>query len=291
LKNTIYQVRNSSEIFLSPLETAEKFNLWASRKLQLEKQMKKLALLATGIIFLSLATAPALADKKVDANERAGKAAIILRQIMSAPDQSIPQELLDRSYCIAVFPTVIKGGFVFGGQYGRGLVSCRRDQGSWGAPAFFTIGGGSFGLQIGGQAVDLVLLFINDDGIQGLLKNKFEVGAGAAAAAGPVGRNATLSTDIQLNTKILSYSRSKGLFAGLELKGAVITQDKSTNEVIYEQKISAREILIDGKARAPEGVLIFPQTLRQFSAQLIQNQTKPQTQPQAQTQKAQPQKN
>jgi SH3 domain-containing YSC84-like protein 1 len=291
LKNTIYQVRNSSEIFLSPLETAEKFNLWASHKLQLEKQMKKLALLATGIIFLSLATAPARADKKVDANERAGKAAIVLRQIMSAPDQSIPQELLDRSYCIAVFPTVIKGGFVFGGQYGRGLVSCRRDKGSWGAPAFFTIGGGSFGLQIGGQAVDLVLLFINDDGVQGLLKNKFEVGAGAAAAAGPVGRNATLSTDIQLNTKILSYSRSKGLFAGLELKGAVITQDKGTNEVIYEQKISAREILIEGKARAPEGVLIFPQTLRQFSAQLIQNQNKPQTQPQAQTQKTQPQKN
>ncbi len=233
--------------------------------------MKKLALLAMGFLFLLNTPAPTWADKKADAHERAQKAAVVLREIMSAPDQGIPQELLDRAYCVAVFPTVIKGGFVFGGQYGKGLVSCRRDKASWGAPAYFTIGGGSFGLQIGGQAVDLVLLFINDDGVQGLLKNKFEVGAGAAAAAGPVGRNATLSTDIQLNTKILSYSRSKGLFAGLELKGAVITQDKGSNQVVYGQELSARELLVDGKARAPEPIMIFPQTLRQFSAQMIQN--------------------
>jgi SH3 domain-containing YSC84-like protein 1 len=235
---------------------------------RLEKLMKKLALLAMGFIVLTMTPLTTWADKKADANERAAKAANVLREIMAAPDQGIPQELLDRAYCVAVFPTVIKGGFVFGGQYGRGLVSCRRDKGSWGAPAYFTIGGGSFGLQIGGQAVDLVLLFINDDGVSGLLKNKFEVGAGAAAAAGPVGRNATVSTDIQLNAKILSYSRSKGLFAGLELKGAVITQDKGTNKEVYGQEISAKEILVEGKARAPEPVLIFPQTLRQFSAQL-----------------------
>lgn len=232
--------------------------------------MKKLALLATVFIFLSLTPVPTRADKKENANERAAKAATVLREIMSAPDQEIPQELLDRAYCVAVFPTVIKGGFIFGGQYGRGLASCRRDKGAWGAPAFFTIGGGSFGLQIGGQAVDLVLLFISDDddGVRGLLRNKFEVGAGAAAAAGPVGRNATMSTDIQLNAKILSYSRSKGLFAGLELKGAVITQEKGVNKEVYGREISAREILIDGTARAPEPVDIFPQTLRQFSAQL-----------------------
>jgi SH3 domain-containing YSC84-like protein 1 len=247
--------------------------------------MKKLALLAMGFLSLWLTAAPAWADKKADANERAAKASVVLRQIMSAPDQGIPQELLDRSYCVAVFPTVIKGGFVFGGQYGKGIVSCRRDKASWGSPAFFTIGGGSFGLQIGGQAVDLVLLFINDDGVQGLLKNKFEVGAGAAAAAGPVGRNATLSTDIQLNTKILSYSRSKGLFAGLELKGAVITQDKGSNRSVYEQEVSAREILVEGKVRAPEGVLIFPQTLGQFSAQMIEPKPQQQPQPKPQTQK------
>jgi SH3 domain-containing YSC84-like protein 1 len=244
--------------------------------------MKKLALLALGFLFLFLLMmpAPASADKKADAHERAQKAAVVLREIMSAPDQEIPMELLDRSYCVAVFPTVIKGGFVFGGQYGKGLVSCRRDKASWGAPAYFTIGGGSFGLQIGGQAVDLVLLFINDDGVQGLLKNKFEVGAGAGATAGPVGRNSTLSTDIQLNAKIISYSRSKGLFAGLELKGAVITQDKGSNNVVYGQEISAKEILVDGKVRPTEPISIFPQTLRQFSAQMIQPQSKPQ--PQAQ---------
>jgi lipid-binding SYLF domain-containing protein len=250
--------------------------------------MKKLALLAMGFIVLTMTPLVTWADKKADASERAAKAANALREIMSAPDQGIPQELLDRAYCVAVFPTVIKGGFVFGGQYGKGLVSCRRDKASWGAPAYFTIGGGSFGLQIGGQAVDLVLLFINDDGVQGLLKNKFEVGAGAAAAAGPVGRNSTLSTDIQLNAKIISYSRSKGLFAGLELKGAVITQDKGSNNVVYGQEISAKEIIIDGKVRPTEAVSIFPQTLRQFSAQMIQPQ--PQSKPQAQPKpKPQPQ--
>jgi lipid-binding SYLF domain-containing protein len=246
----------------------------------MENEMKKLALLAVGFLFLWMTPAPTWADKKADANERAAKAAVVLREIISAPDQGIPQELLDRSYCVAVFPTVIKGGFVFGGQYGKGIVSCRRDKASWGSPAFFTIGGGSFGLQIGGQAVDLVLLFINDDGVQGLLKNKFEVGAGAAAAAGPVGRNATLSTDIQLNAKIISYSRSKGLFAGLELKGAVITQDKGSNRAIYDQEVSAQDILIEGKVRAPEAVEIFPQTLRQFSAQMIQPQSQTKTQAQ-----------
>jgi SH3 domain-containing YSC84-like protein 1 len=248
--------------------------------------MKKLALLVLGFLLLLAMPAPISADKKADAHERAAKAAVVLREIMSAPDQEIPQELLDRSYCVAVFPTVIKGGFVFGGQYGKGLVSCRRDKASWGAPAYFTIGGGSFGLQIGGQAVDLVLLFINDDGVQGLLKNKFEVGAGAAATAGPVGRNSTLSTDIQLNAKIISYSRSKGLFAGLELKGAVINQDKGSNNVVYGQEISAKEILIDGKVRPTEAVSIFPQTLRQFSAQMTQTQpqSKPQSQPKPQPQ-------
>jgi SH3 domain-containing YSC84-like protein 1 len=283
LKNIITQDRNNSEIIAIPLKTGEKLIYGETINNRVENQMKKLALLALGFLFLLfflLMPAPASADKKADANERAANASVVLRQIMSAPDQEIPQELLDRSFCVAVFPTVIKGGFVFGGQYGKGVVSCRRDKASWGAPAFFTIGGGSFGLQIGGQAVDLVLLFINDDGVQGLLKNKFEVGAGAAAAAGPVGRNATLSTDIQLNTKILSYSRSKGLFAGLELKGAVITQDKGANKAIYGQEISAREILIEGKARAPEPVMIFPQTLGQFSAQMIQPQPKPQTQTQ-----------
>src|SRR5262249_24809727 len=153
---------------------------------------------------------------KADERERAQKAAAAFQEIMSAPDQGIPQDLLDRAQCVAVFPKVIKGGFIFGGQFGKGLISCRRAQGSWGSPAYFTIGGGSFGLQIGGQAVDLVLLVMNKSGLDGLLQDKFEIGAGAAVSAGPVGRNAHVSTDVLLKSQIISYSRSRGLFGGLE---------------------------------------------------------------------------
>ena len=181
------------------------------------------------VTFVLLFTMTARADKKEEA-ERAKKAAQAFREIMDAPDNAIPQDLLDRANCVAVFPSVKKAGFVVGGQFGRGLVSCRKAGSGWSAPAFFTIGGGSFGLQIGAQAVDLVLLIMNEDGVNGLLKSKFEIGAGAAAAAGPVGRNASASTDATLNAQILSYSRSKGLFAGLELKGSVIKEDEDANK-------------------------------------------------------------
>lgn len=202
---------------------------------------------------------------KAEERERAQKAATAFQEIMSAPDQGIPQDLLDRAECVAVFPSVKKGGFIFGGQYGKGLISCRRSQGSWGSPAYFTIGGGSFGLQIGGQAVDLVLLIMNKTGVEGLLQDKFEIGAGAAVSAGPIGRNAHVATDVLLKSQILSYSRSRGLFGGLELKGAVIMQDKTANKDIYEQEISAREIIVDGKVRTPTTIRIFPGALRKFS--------------------------
>src|SRR5262245_13535428 len=208
---------------------------------------------------------------KTDERERAQKAAVAFQEVMSAPDQGIPQELLDRAYCIAVFPSVKKGGFIIGGQYGKGLISCRRTQGSWGSPAYFTIGGGSFGLQIGGQAVDLVLLVMNKTGVDGLLADKFEIGAGAGVSAGPIGRNTHISTDVLLKSQIISYSRSRGLFGGLELKGAVITQDKSANKDIYEQEISAREIIVDGKVRTPTTIRIFPSALRKFSPKGISN--------------------
>ncbi len=208
---------------------------------------------------------------KAEERDRAQKAALAFQEVMSAPDQGIPQELLDRAYCIAVFPSVKKGGFIVGGQYGKGLISCRRAQGSWGSPAFFTIGGGSFGLQIGGQAVDLVLLVMNKSGVEGLLQDKFEIGAGAAVSAGPVGRNTSVSTDVLLKSQIISYSRSRGLFGGLELKGAMITQDKSANKDIYGQEISAREIIVDGKVRTPTTIRIFPGALRKFSPKAISN--------------------
>jgi lipid-binding SYLF domain-containing protein len=221
-------------------------------------------LVCLSILAVSIQSSAAQGSK-AEERERARKAAVAFQEIMSAPDQGIPQELIDRAHCVAVFPSVKKGGFIVGGQYGKGLISCRRAQGSWGSPAYFTIGGGSFGLQIGGQAVDLVLLVMNRSGVDGLLKDKFEIGAGASVSAGPVGRNTHVSTDVLLKSQIVSYSRSRGLFGGLELKGAVITQDKSANKEIYEQEVSAREIIVDGKVRTPTTIRVFPSALRKFS--------------------------
>jgi SH3 domain-containing YSC84-like protein 1 len=193
----------------------------------------------------------AFADKKEEV-ERAQKAAQAFREIMDAPDQAVPQDLLDRAHCVAVFPSVKKGGFVVGGQFGRGLISCRKNA-EW----------------IGAQAVDLVLLVMNEDGVNGLLKSKFEIGAGAAAAAGPVGRNTSASTDATMNAQILSYSRSKGLFAGLELKGSVIKEDEDANKDVYGRAVSARDLLETGKVKANSAVRIYSATLTKFSSRRI----------------------
>jgi SH3 domain-containing YSC84-like protein 1 len=226
-------------------------------------QTSRIALLLTGLLLVSATWAAA---STFEERARAQKAAKAFQEVMSAPDQGIPYEILERAHCVAVFPSVKKAGFVIGGQYGKGLISCRRGNGgSWGAPAFFTIGGGSFGLQIGGQAVDLVLVIMNKDGVEGLLKDKFEIGASAAASAGPVGRNASASTDVLLRAQILSYSRSRGLFAGLELKGAVIAADKDANKDVYGETLSPRDILVEGKARTPKYIQIFPQMLQKFT--------------------------
>jgi lipid-binding SYLF domain-containing protein len=149
-----------------------------------------------------------LADNQKDAAKQSTKAAGVFSEVMGTPDKAIPQNILDKALCVAVFPRVIKGGFIFGGRYGRGVASCRT-KGGWSAPAFFNLGGGSFGLQIGGQATDFILLFMNEEGMKSLLKNKIEMGGEASAAAGPVGREAGASTDLYLTSKILSYSRSK----------------------------------------------------------------------------------
>lgn len=225
--------------------------------------MKKLTMLSLfcGLLF----SVTAYADKTEEVT-RAQNAARAFREIMDAPDQTIPHELLDRAYCVAVFPSVKKGGFVVGGQFGRGLVSCRKPGSGWSAPAYFTIGGGSFGLQIGAQAVDLVLLIMNEDGVNGLLKSKFEIGAGAAATAGPVGRNASASTDATLNAQILSYSRSKGLFAGLELKGSVLKEDEGANKDVYGHAVAAKDILQSGTVKVTPDTRIYPATLTKFSA-------------------------
>jgi lipid-binding SYLF domain-containing protein len=206
------------------------------------------------------------AKRVADATSQAQKAAQVFTAIMNIPDQAIPQKLLDKAEAIAVFPSVIKAGFIVGGRGGRGVIS-RRVKGGWGAPAFFNLAGGSIGLQIGASSTDFVLLFMNDDALGGLLQDKFEMGGEGSAAAGPVGRSASATTDALLKAGIISYSRSKGLFAGLELKGTVISPDNDDNLAVYRMKAS--EVLSPAQkwtaTKMPAGVRIFPKTLARYS--------------------------
>jgi lipid-binding SYLF domain-containing protein len=187
--------------------------------------------------------------RNTDESVRAEHAASVLEEIMEAPDQGIPDALLKKAYGIAVIPHVVKGAFGIGGRYGKGLVAQRNAGGGWGTPLFVEIGGGSFGFQLGVEATDLVMVFTNSDGIRPLLKGKLKIGADASATAGPVGRNAEAGTDILLNSAIYSYSRSKGLFAGVALDGAVLELDDDANKSVYGKKsvaadVSARKLSI-----------------------------------------------
>ena len=172
-----------------------------------------------------------------------------MNEIMAAPDKGIPEEVLHGAKCIAVVPDMGKGGFIVGGEHGRGVVTCRTAHG-WSAPAFISIGGGNFGFQAGGQSVDLVMLFMNDKGVQGLLSSKFELSGEASAVAGPVGRHASAGTDWKMNTEALSYSRSKGLFVGVAVDGAKIQQDNDSTVACYGKNVSFRETL-SGHVHAP----------------------------------------
>jgi SH3 domain-containing YSC84-like protein 1 len=203
-------------------------------------------------------------SKLKDETKQSDKAARVFDEIMNAPDKAIPKTVLDSAECIAVFPSVIKAGFVVGGRGGRGVASCRIGH-TWSAPAYFNLAGGSFGLQIGAQSTDFVLLFMNKEGINHLISSKFEVGGDASVAAGPVGREAGASTDWKLGAQILSYSRSRGLFAGLELKGVAITPDSDDMRDVYGSGVTAKEVLQDSKFTAPETVRQFPQTLTKYS--------------------------
>jgi SH3 domain-containing YSC84-like protein 1 len=206
-------------------------------------------------------------DKKLAAKaEEAKKASDVFTEVMNVSEKAIPQGLLDKAEAIAVFPGVIKGGFIIGARGGHGVVS-RRAPGGWSAPAFFNLGGGSVGLQIGAEKTDFILLFMNTGAVESLLKDKFEIGGEAGVAAGPVGRSTAATTDAQLKAQILSYSRSKGVFAGLEIKGSVIDPDNDDNVAVYG--IKANEILSSTHkwtmAKIPAGVRIFPQTLARYS--------------------------
>ncbi|MGH9929346.1 MAG: lipid-binding SYLF domain-containing protein [Pyrinomonadaceae bacterium] len=202
-------------------------------------------------------------DTKEGASQ-SSKASTVLNEIMAAPDKGIPGDLMDKAECVAVFPKGVKAGFIVGGQGGRGVASCRTKTG-WSAPAYFELKGGSVGLQIGGQATDYVLLFMNESGMRNLLSDKFEMGGEASVAAGPVGRTSAATTDAKMDAQILSYSRSKGLFGGVALKGSVISPDKSDMEGTYGSGITAQTILAAGKSRAPAEVQIFSDTLTRYS--------------------------
>ena len=181
-------------------------------------------------------------------DERILECADVFEEIMDMPDSAIPQDLLSKCYGIAIFPSVLKGGFIVGARYGKGIILYHdRKSNRWSAPAFFTIKGLSYGLQVGGQAIDLILIITNDRGMKSFLDNSITLGGDLAVAAGPVGRDVEASTDLKLKAGILSYSRSKGLFAGISLKGAVIKQDQKSNESYYGNDITAEEILFEAK--------------------------------------------
>ena len=225
--------------------------------------MKRLLLLGVVVGLAAIAFAADEKDKTTKAQDRVQAAADVLNEIQGAPDQGIPQEVLGSAECAAVVPSMLKGGFVIGARYGRGVASCRTPKG-WSAPAFFTITGGSFGLLIGGQAVDLVMLVMNDDGMHKLLSSKFKLGADASAAAGPVGRHAAADTDWKIRAQILSYSRARGLFAGLELNGAVIKQDKDSTREFYGHMVTSKASL-QGEIEAPKEAYPFLQTLAKWA--------------------------
>mgnify|MGYP005850472331 CR=1 FL=1 len=202
--------------------------------------MKKLLLSAAMVVMGSSAL---LANSEV--NDRVVRAAIVLREIMETPDRGIPQDLLDSCTCVAVIPGMKKGGFIFGANYGKGLMSCRTEigDGPWSAPSMLQLHGGSFGLQIGAQAVDLVFVVMNLSGLESLLNSKFTLGADASVAAGPVGRTAAAETDAWMSAKILAYSRARGLFGGLIVKGGTVRPDRDANFVLYGKKVEPRDIL------------------------------------------------
>ena len=204
-------------------------------------------------------------EANTKASGRVEAAGTVLDEIQGAPDQRIPEEVLGSAECVAVVPSLLKGGFVVGGRYGRGVASCRTAKG-WSAPAFFTISGGSFGLQIGGQAVDLVMLIMNKNGMNQLLSSKFKVGADASAAAGPVGRHASANTDWKMRSEVLTYSRARGLFAGLELAGAVIKQDRDSTREFYGRMVPFKTSLT-GEIDAPKSAYPFLSTLAKWAQQ------------------------
>jgi lipid-binding SYLF domain-containing protein len=226
--------------------------------------MKKLSAVLCGLAMAAISlTAQAAQDDKAKIAERMTAASLVIDEVMATPDKSIPGGILAGASCVVVIPSYKKGAFVVGAQYGQGVATCRTESGKWSAPVCVQLAGGSFGFQAGGQATDLVLIAMNQNGLQAMLKNKVKLGADAAAAAGPVGRNAQAGTDWKLNAEFLSYSRSKGLFAGIDLDGTVLSQNQTDTRTLYGADIPFKTIL-DGNQVTPEEARPFVRTVAKY---------------------------
>jgi lipid-binding SYLF domain-containing protein len=216
------------------------------------------------IVALSLSLAvPACADQtRTDVVERLQNGTTVLHQMMNTPDQGIPDEVLKGAKCIAVVPGLLKGGFIIAGQHGRGVATCRLPKGTWSAPAFFSVSGGSWGAQIGVESVDLIMMVMTDEGMRHLMSDKFQIGGTVSAALGPIGRHAAAGTDWKVETQILTYSRAKGLFAGIDLGGSVVERDKDSTLALYRKDVTTSAVL-DGEVATPAAARPFLTEVRQ----------------------------
>ena len=220
-----------------------------------------------GIPAMFTPTALRADDDTTKDEDRIKNAGQVVKEIMNIPDD-IPQSIIDKADCVIVFPSVLKAAFIVGASYGRGVMTCRRGDdfnGRWGAPSMMALEGASFGFQAGGQATDFVLLVMNQDGAKGILASKVKIGGDASAAIGPVGRNASAETDVTLRAEILTYSRARGLFAGVSLAGSTVRPDNDANERVYGKKLSARDIVLHGAVPPPPSATLLLATLRKHS--------------------------
>jgi lipid-binding SYLF domain-containing protein len=233
-----------------------------NRKKRKRMKMKHLSVVACGVALAVSSSAAFGASDKAKLVERMQDAQAVVTQIMAAPDKGIPSSILAGATCVTVIPSYKKAAFVVGAQYGQGVATCRTPMG-WSAPVFVQLAGGSFGFQIGVQGTDLIIVAMNDQGMQDMLKNKFKIGADAAASAGPVGRNAQAGTDWKMNAELLTYSRSKGLFAGIDLDGSVLSQNEDDTRVIYGDAVPFDTIL-KGNRATPEEARPFVRTVAKY---------------------------
>ncbi len=227
---------------------------------------KRLLVLGVGLLLLTSMAWSADDKDRSDIDKRLDASAKVLDEVMATPDKAIPDKVMRDAKCIAVIPSMVKIAVGFGGSHGKGVATCRTESGRWSAPAPITITGGSWGLQLGGQAVDLVMVVTNDNGMQHLLSSKFKLGADASAAAGPVGRDAAADTDVKMRAEVLTYSRARGIFAGIDLNGSAVTQDKDETRILYGRFVPFSEIL-SGKVRPKEASEPFLSAVRRYSSQ------------------------